>query len=299
VRGTYSAHLEMSKGPPGDEKAYELMKQAEKKLKKFSLFSSNKHEEAAEIYQKAASFFKLAKKYNEAGDAFVKSADCFSKQGNKYDAATNYNDAAGCYKKISPMDAIRCLNTASELYMDLGRFAQAAKVKKEIGETYEAEMNFENALEAFEEAANYFQGEDSLSSANQCLLKVGQLAAQLDNFDKAIEVYEKVAEASVESQLLKWSVKDYYLRAGICYLCKGASMDLPAHMERYSQMDVTFNSTREYRFLQDIVAAVDNTDVETFTNVVADFDQISKLDAWKTSMLLKIKQKMRDEDDLL
>jgi alpha-soluble NSF attachment protein len=35
---------------------------------------------------------------------------------------------------------------------------------------------------------------------------------------------------------------------------------------------------------------VETNDVEAFTNAVVEFDSISKLDAWKTSILLKIKK---------
>jgi alpha-soluble NSF attachment protein len=60
-------------------------------------------------------------------------------------------------------------------------------------------------------------------------------------------------------------------------------------------MDVSFAGTREYQFLQDILSAVENGDVEAFTNRVVDFDQLSKLDNWKTSILLQIKKSIREQ----
>ena len=41
---------------------------------------------------------------------------------------------------------------------------------------------------------NVFQGEESNSSANKCMLKVAQYAAQLENYDRAIEIYEQVSQ---------------------------------------------------------------------------------------------------------
>lgn len=81
-------------------------------------------------------------------------------------------------------------------------------------------MDYENAIEAFQKSADLYEGENSTSSANGCLLKVAQYSAQLERYDKAIEIFEKVAKASVDNNLLKWSVKDYFLKAGLCYLCK-------------------------------------------------------------------------------
>lgn len=38
----------------------------------------------------------------------------------------------------------------------------AAKYQKEIGELYEAEMDFEHAIEAYQKAADFFEGENSV-----------------------------------------------------------------------------------------------------------------------------------------
>ena len=37
-----------------------------------------------------------------------------------------------------------------------------------------------------------FQGEESNSSANKCLLKVAHYSAQLENYERAIQIYEQV-----------------------------------------------------------------------------------------------------------
>ena len=38
----------------------------------------------------------------------------------------------------------------------------------------------------------FSQGEESNSSANKCMLKVAQYAAQLENYERAIQIYEQV-----------------------------------------------------------------------------------------------------------
>jgi alpha-soluble NSF attachment protein len=60
-------------------------------------------------------------------------------------------------------------------------------------------------------------------------------------------------------------------------------------------MDVSFAGTREYQFLQDILTAVENGDIEAFTNRVVDYDQLSKLDNWKTNILLQIKKGIQEQ----
>jgi len=282
-----------------NEKGQELMESALKRTRSWSLFGNNnsKFEDAAELYTKAANQFKLAKSWERACDAYSKAAECNIKAQSKHEAATNYINAANCIKKDKPEEAIRLYHIAIELFTDEGRFSMAAKHQKEIAELYEAEMKYEQAMEEYQKAGDLFEGENSTSSANACLLKVAQFAAQLENYDKACEIFEKVAKASVDNNLLKWSVKEYLLKAGLCYLAKDI---VAAHkaLEKFQDLDYSFSSQRECKFLQDLVNACDNMDAEAFTQVVAEFDAISKLDPWKTTILLRIKKKLKSEESM-
>ena len=43
---------------------------------------------------------------------------------------------------------------------------------------------------------------------------------------------------------------------------------------------------------------IDNQDVEAFTEAVKQFDSISRLDSWHTTLLLRVKKGLNSEDDL-
>merc|ERR1711916_186001 len=107
-----------------------------------------------------------------------------------------------------------------EFYTDEGRFSLAAKLQNQLAELYEEQMDITNAMEAYQTAGDYHEGEGSTSTANGAFLKVAGYAAELQNYDRAIEIYENVARTSISSNLLKWSCKNYFLNAGICYLAK-------------------------------------------------------------------------------
>ena len=49
--------------------------------------------------------------------------------------------------------------------------------------------------------------------------------------------------------------------------------------------------------MQDITNACENYDVESFTNAVVDFDSMTKLDKWKTNVLLKIKSTIKEGEE--
>ncbi|XP_050385883.1 alpha-soluble NSF attachment protein 2 [Argentina anserina] len=282
-------------------KAEDFERKAEKKLSGWGLFSS-KYEDAAELFDKAANSYKLAKSFNKAGETYVKLANCHLKTESKHEAATAYVDAAHCYKKTSFDEAISCLEQGVNLLCDIGRLNMAARYYKEIAELYEEQQKTEKAIDFYERAADFFQNEEVTTSANQCKQKVAHHAALIEQYPKSIQIYEEIARHSLNNNLLKYGVKGHLLNAGICQLCKGDPVAIGNALEKYEELDPTFSGTREYRFLKDIAAALDEEDVAKFTDVVKEFDSMTPLDSWKTTLLLRVKEKLKakelEEDDL-
>lgn len=92
----------------------------------------------------------------------------------------------------------------------------AAKHHQSIAELYETEaVDLDRAVQHYEQAADYFKGEESNSSANKCMLKVAQYAAQLENYDKAIQIYEQVSPANTFCPLFDLLTK-YCLSGKAC-----------------------------------------------------------------------------------
>ncbi|XP_031835469.1 alpha-soluble NSF attachment protein [Nomia melanderi] len=285
-----------------EEKAMLLMAEAEKKLSSkgffVSLFGGPKVQDAVESYQRAANLFKMAKKWNSAGSAFYEAAEVNGKVGNRHDAATNYVDAANCFKKSNINEAISCLLKAIEIYTDMGRFTMAAKHHQSIAEMYESEaVDLERAVHHYEQAADYFRGEESNSSANKCLLKVAQYAAQLEKYDKAIQIYEQVASSSLESSLLKYSAKEYFFRAALCHLCVDV-LNAQHAIERYQEQYPAFQDSRECKLIKTLIEHLEEQHLEGFTEAVKEYDSISRLDQWYTTVLLRIKKQVNDNPDL-
>lgn len=147
-------------------------------------------------------------------------------------------------------EAVNCLLKAIDIYTDMGRFTMAAKHHQNIAEIYEQDnMDLERAVQHYEQAADYFRGEESNASANKCLLKVAQYAAQLENYEKAIKIYQEVAASSLESSLLKYSAKEYFFRAALCHLCIDV-LDAQHALERYADRYPAFQDSREYKLVK-------------------------------------------------
>jgi alpha-soluble NSF attachment protein len=62
-------------------------------------------------------------------------------------------------------------------------------------------------------------------------------------------------------------------------------------------LDNTFASTREHQLLVDLVESVEQGDQEAFADKLFQYDQLSKLDKWKTTLLLRIKNDIEETGD--
>ncbi|OMH85432.1 Alpha-soluble NSF attachment protein, partial [Zancudomyces culisetae] len=275
-----------------DAQARELLAKADKKADQKGWFGGRKYDEAAELYERSANQFKLAKNWKEAGNAFLKAAAMYQQLNNPMDEdiAQAYISSSKCFKKANDLNqAVQGLSNAIAIFLQKGRFHAAASHKKEIAAIYESELlDYEKAMAAYEDAAEYYSSEDSKALANNCLLKVATFAAKLENYQKAIEIFESIATTSVDNQLTKWSIKEYFFKAGLCHLALdvGNTVGTRQAIERYLALDPSFSNTRECKLLNNIVSDVENEDLEGFTNHVAEYDHISQLDSWKTSLLL-------------
>jgi alpha-soluble NSF attachment protein len=230
--------------------AMSLLDRAEKKATEFTFFgmagsAASKAEEAAEMCSKAGNLLKIEKKFKESGDAYLKAAQFSLKANERDEAANKYVEASKSYKKVNPENAIQVLIEATEILKEKGRFTSAASHLKQIAEMYESDLiDVEKSLKYYEEAAELYQGEDASGQANQCLLKVGTFASQLNQYDKAVEKFEFVAKSSLQNNLTKFSAKIYFLNAGLCHMCKDIVTARNA-LERYQDMDPSFSQTRE------------------------------------------------------
>lgn len=260
--------------------------------------SSGAKEEAAETFVKAANCYKLAKAWAEAGNALEKAASTFAEMSDmQYEAAAKYSDAAKAYKNVDVNKAVEAYESSITFYTDAARFQQCARLKKEVAEIYEAEQNDQSALDAYISAADFYDMEDAKSNANSMRVKVAMLSAKAGKYAEAADLYEAIAENALASNLLKYGAREHLLRAGLCRLCLSDLIGAQRSVEKYSSMDPTFASSREGKLLEAVVAAVDEGDAEAFTNHVYEYDSLSKLDEWKTSILLKIKQGIKAEED--
>jgi len=272
-------------------RADECMAKAQKKLQGWSLFGK-KYDEVAELFQQAANQYKLAKAWNDAAEAYKQLADVCLKMDSKHEAATAYVEGAKVCAKVNAPVATFMLQQAVSLYTEMGRLNMAARQLKELAEVNEKQGAREEALVFYTQAADLFATESATSEANKCRLKVAEFSADLEQYPRAVEIYEDVARTCVENNLLKYSAKGYLLQAGFCVLCYGSDDQIRSKVEAYRDIDLNFAGSRECNLLEALADALDKCDEKGFATSVAEYDAMTRLDNWKTNMLLKVKRRI-------
>lgn len=248
------------------------------------------------MYVRAANMFKMAKNWNAAGDAFCKAALLHLKVDSKHNAAMNFLDAGNAFKKADPQEAIGCFSRAIDIYTDMGRFNIAAKHHISVAEIYESELlDIDKAIAHYEQAADYYKGEESTSAANKCLLKVANYAAQLEQYQKAIEIFEQIGTYSMDTTLLKYGAKDHFFKAALCHFCVDM-LNCKLAVQKYEDMFPAFSDARECKLLKKLLDAHDEQNIDAYADAVREFDSITRLDQWQTTMLLRIKKTIQDEE---
>uniref|UniRef100_A0A3B4ANW6 Uncharacterized protein n=1 Tax=Periophthalmus magnuspinnatus TaxID=409849 RepID=A0A3B4ANW6_9GOBI len=256
-----------------EKEAMALMAEAEKKVKSSQSFfgslfgGSSKLEEACDIYVRAANMYKMAKNWCAAGNAFSQAARLHLQMQSKHDAATNYIDAGNAFKKADPQGNKLFKQSNRNLYryelVDIDKQQIITKVKN--------------------------------PQANKCLLKVATYAAQLEQYQKAIEIYEQIGTYAMDSTLLKYSAKDHFFKAALCHFCVDM-LNAKLAVQKYEEMFPAFSDSRECKLLKKLLDAYEEQNMDAYTDSVKEFDTISRLDQWLTTMLLRIKKTIQDDE---
>lgn len=284
-----------------------FLSEAKSTLAKKTWFASaaeQKHEDAAELYKKAANAFKVGGFFTDAGDAYGRAAVIFQdKLANGMEASKSLTESGHCYKKSDPKKAIAAYRESISMLCDAGRLSQAARLSKETGELFENDDEEDSAalaIESYQQAADLYDMEQQKSQASQCLVKVAELSsAALDppEFLQAAQLYEKLGKDCLDSNLLKYNAKGYFLQSILCHLANQDSVGAEKAVSMFNSLDFTFRESREGKFADSLVTCVNGFDDEGFATACYEYDRISKLDPWKTTILLSVKKSVEGGGD--
>ncbi|KAK2954706.1 putative Alpha-soluble NSF attachment protein [Blattamonas nauphoetae] len=264
----------------------------------------SKAEEAAELYQKAGNMYKINRQFQEAGRVFEKSAGALEKaNGAPFEIAAAFIEAAKVYKASSYQDYMRCEERAINIYIADGKIKRAAPHLKTAAEAAEGNSDYDTAISHYQRAMEFFEIDDVKSTAQQCKLALANIQSlHKKDYKKAATLYEELARTYMDNNLTKFSAKDCFFRAAICRLAGLEDSDTEAVKEKFSEyatIDPTLNESFEQRLIMNICDAIANGDEEKYSDHVAEYDNLHRLDPWKVQMLLRVKETMQGDSSIL
>lgn len=271
------------------------IREAEKTLKKWSFFGSSddKYEDAADLFEKAANCYKKEKMYREAAGAYLRSADCHKKLKSNHELCATLVKAADMMSKDNVPEGIQLYEQAVEIYLEQGKFATGAKYQQEVAKLHAQEQNFEEALEAYGKAAEYYDGDGNAASRRDaCLEQVATLCGEKDvrRYDKAAEIFEQLGVAATEVALKKFSARKLFMHCVLCHLARPDVVGARQAVEKAKSTDYTFEACREGELCEALVSATEQYDTDAFGQAAKVFDDISKFSPWQVSVLYNAKQ---------
>ncbi|CAD2108230.1 SNAP protein, putative [Plasmodium vinckei] len=251
-----------------EHEAKELEKKAESLSKKdffSSFFGTDNTDEVINCYSMAANQYKLAHKWKEAASCILKNAALYKKNSETSYCANAYLEAGNITKKYDKLEAIKYIEEAVKMYATIGRFSNCGKCERNIAEIYEDLFDYNSASSYYKKAAYYFE---------------------MDEYSK-----------SVYTQCI-YGARDYYIKAGILHIVIGDIVNAKISIDKYSSNDPRFASSREKKFLDNIIDAITEQNIEYFEEIVHEYDRVTKLDNWKIYFLYNIKSKLNVEGNV-
>eukprot|EP01083_Nonionella_stella_P003679 10585_1 len=291
------------------QKADKFLQAADKKAAKFDWFGISKQqnqEDASEMYAKAAAQYKIIKEYGKAGLCYSKSAQCNMASQNDIEAKASWREAGKCFRHVDYKKAIEAYKNAIQLNLDADRFGQAARLQEEIGDMLAEDDHLNEAIEAYEQSADYYDAENDTGNKNKRLLKVAHMCGKAQKWEKAIQIFETTAKQSVDNNLLRWKVKEYIFKAMLLTICMLAEDDIVRKKtvkwpqagntvnERYSDISDIYASSRECKLIQQILECLP-TDIQTYKDAIASYDRICKVESWNFELVYFIEKYMEDK----
>lgn len=130
------------------------------------------------------------------------------------------------------------------------------------------------------------------------MVKIAHMMATLERYEEAQEKFEQAASNALDDRMLKWGAKDLLFKGLMCCMAKlGKDLqervgEVQELLERYNDLDVHFPDSYESKLIGNLCKAVEQADLPEFTTALRNFDSISKLDNWKTTIFLRIKSNL-------
>ena len=208
-------------------------------------------------------------------------------------------DAGRALQKIKDPRSEELFSKCVEIFDKNGKYSQAAKTCVAI-----ADEGGENALEWYQRAMKYYKSEGSRATAQELNLKVANMYIKKGELGEAKQIFDRAGREALDDRLTRGSARKYFFMSLLCYIgmlsptnvAEGTAA-LQERFEEYQELDTQFTGhTREHMLIAQIIAALEESSIDAYSEAMDEYDTICPLDETKTKLLLRGKQVLRQSD---
>lgn len=280
----------------------DFMKQAEKKLKGFSLFNkSGKFADAADLFMKAGNSYKSIRAWDKAGDAYFQASECFMNCDSLNESASAAADAGKMFGKQPETreKAIESFRKAVQVYRENSKPTQAARLLVDAAKLFQENEDYEGAVATLMDAAQLYDDENQPMQAATQLTQVADIKSLQKQWVEAAKLYKDVAMRRMSDRLTQLAAGEFFTKAVICQLAADDIVGGQNMCTDFCNSSPGWERSRECIMLQAIMNAINDRDPDAMSQAIYDYDQIKRLDKWMTDSLLEIKKLIEgDPDDI-
>lgn len=252
--------------------------------------STRDFEDGSALYIRAGNLYKAHSQLERAEDAFIKSARCMIRLNNPYEIATSLVLAANVIRNINPIKSAEYYCSAVEYILVNGNFYTAIKWLIIAGDIYLEISDNENALKSFQRALELSSVDNHTTDIDNCSIKIADILVNMKKYSDACNIYENIAKSFNEQLIKRYKAGYFFFMACLCFACTDDLIGFQNKVIDYSSILTTSSRDIYFKFLEQIIVAWQNYDVDEFTRITFEFDEITKLTSLQVSLLLKIKE---------
>ncbi|CAF1526961.1 unnamed protein product [Rotaria magnacalcarata] len=255
-------------GGTNNKSAAQLMAEANKKAKTANGFfqrmlgsGSGITDDARELFIQAGNAAKAEGDYPISVEGYKRALDLSTED---FEKAQMYEAIASSYKMFDLPQAVSPLTRAAELNMSQGKWTMASQILEKISELYEQMNDYENMIKCLREAYRFLKQEGQKASANRVQKKIAETLVVQHQFIEAQQEFEEMAQKAKDDAMLKFSAKDFWLKATMCALCIDVENASTA-LNRYLNDNPLFEErSLEVQLLRQLIADVEEQNKESF-----------------------------------
>lgn len=284
-----------------------------KVLKRFRVDNAPgmKYIEAREYYDRAARAFAAAGKPEYCADAFDKCADMSARlsRGATLEAVYFHVRCGELLEENDPTEACEHYADACDGCCDLGEWGTAAELRYRIAHLTEYAddavgqdervLALRGAADMYGAAAQRLNDETKHCRRRECTLEAARIEAlELERYDKAADVFEKVATECLQDNLLQANATRLFFKSALCSLVAGENDLVRGKLEIFGDRFLEFGASPERQFLLDVNACIQREelgDYDGFCDACYNFNTVRELDVWDLKMLKVLDDRMKDE----